>query len=255
MFEHFTFGALAQTPSSLLQGAEPSPRDTSLPLSPTYFECPAEEATPLPAGISDLVKTFDNQNLTPENYFHSLPSPPMEIDDSPDHDEGMCLAEFNIQPAPSTSSLRSISAKARAQTIQYRRLQRQLNVQLQSCTEHVRDINILVDQMVASETQCRVSSRPYKPAPIQPQNTTTPFIEVDLAGLNHDVVEEVDEDEGFVDGDYPDEDIFSIRRAHAPSGIRKHGFVKWKSSVESVGCNRVYSVPRMRKRNPTRDLR
>lgn len=79
-----------------------------------------------------------------------------------------------------------------------------------------------------------------------------------------------DEDEGFAEMDDPHgllalEDEMSMRRASAPTGIRKYNVVKWRKSIECMGmrdayvngnCNggatlartKVRSVPRMRRR-------
>lgn len=58
-----------------------------------------------------------------------------------------------------------------------------------------------------------------------------------------------DIDEGFVDGEVGTEMEMevSLRRASAPSGIRKNG-MKWRGAAEAVGKGKVWCAPRMRRR-------
>jgi hypothetical protein len=134
-----------------------------------------------------------------------------------------------------------------------------LNVQLQSCSNHVKDISALVEDMVATNSQCTIhqsTSRPHLATP------PTSREEDDVYDFNRaDPADQITvsyEDEGFVDMDEDEmtavEDEMTLRRASAPWGVRKNNLVRWKKSADCVlnvnvlGLPKKRSVPRMRKR-------
>ena len=172
MFEHFTFCAQPQImqPSHLLDDAFPSPTDTSFPspLTPP----PSSSSNPQhQAGISDIIAKFSQQTLQQQSrdqLVHDFQTwqrgnddaatfAPPEIGDDDvdieDTDQDDILP--NSERITKTVSLLSTPVSPPPpSSLACRRLQRQLNVQLQTSTTHSRDIGALVDGMVASESQC-----------------------------------------------------------------------------------------------------
>jgi len=269
MFDNFTFAAQAQTNHDEVLA---SPTDISFPspLSPpptSFFPTQLD-------GVSDIVNKFSKQSLYPESE-NELPQQSIwqsrEDDESPtldlDHDmepfspdelsyvsttKGMItINAWDSRSLPNTPTL----PHPKSGTVASRRLQRQLNVQLQSCSNHVRDINALVEDMIVSNTQCRLHTSPSRlhlssPPPSQ------------LSGLIVDTTEEPTpfEDEGFAEIDdsvWGIEEEMLLRSASTPSGIRKYNYARWwRSSAECVsspvmgtsGVTKVRSVTRMRKR-------
>jgi len=131
-----------------------------------------------------------------------------------------------------------------------RRLQRQLNVQLQSCETHVRDIGALVEGMISSNSQCRITSmnRSYTSSPpLQEERGMDVDPREELNGTGDE-----DIDEGFCEGEVDeDEELeMSLRRAIAPTGVRKYN-VRYGRSADVInvgGRVKVRSLPRMRRR-------
>lgn len=141
-----------------------------------------------------------------------------------------------------------------AGSVTCRRLQRQLNVQLQTCSSHIRDISTLVDDMVVTNSQCtlrKVTPRAYLTSP--PPSRGSDVVEnlvVDPKEFDEDLDEGFHEDEGFVE-----EEGGSLRRASTPSGIRKYNGMRYERSADVViigGRLKVRSLPRMRKRKVPR---
>jgi hypothetical protein len=168
----------------------------------------------------------------------------------------------NVPVSISTQSLPDLPSlpHPRGGTLACRRLQRQLNVQLQASSSHIRDINALVEDMIVTNSQCnlrRTTSRPYLSSP-PPTRADVEELVVDplgeqIPGRN------IDEDEGFseiADEDWGIEEEMTLRRASTPSGIRKYGGMRWRASAECVaainaaGRPKVRSMPRMRRRKP-----
>jgi hypothetical protein len=268
MFEHFTFAAQAQTNHDEVLA---SPTDISFPspLSPpptSFFPTQLD-------GVSDIVNQFSKQTLYPE-FENELPQQSIcqsrEDDDSPtldlDHDmepfspdelsyvsttKGMITINSWESPSPpNTPTL----PHPKSSTVACRRLQRQLNVHLQSCSNHVRDINALVEDMIVSNSQCRLHKSPSR----LPLSSPPPSR---LSDLVVDTTQEPPpfEDEGFAeieDSMWGIEEEMSLRIAGTPSGIRKYNHARWRASVECVGgpvmgingTMKVRNVPRMRKR-------
>ncbi len=289
MFEHFTFGAQAQPMLDVDISA--SPTDTSFPV-PSSGQPPTSYFPPVPGrkgGVNDIVLAFSQQTLYPDEapthsiWTSSLPSPDFSVDSSLDDDEYSDEMSYISATRGATSVQSSISSTQslpglplphpRGGTVACRRLQRQLNVQLQSCTSHIRDINSLVEDMLSTNSQCRLhaaksSARfsssyhintPPRSADIPSPCSKDEDLLLDTTEQNRDMG--VDEDEGFAEGDEHEMDAFalsvleeemSLRRASTPSGIRKYNVVAWRKSIESMGSSvartKVRSVPRMRKR-------
>jgi len=274
MFEHFTFGAQAQT--NYDEDISASPTDTTFP-SP--IEAPPQSVSdPWESrGINDIVNQFGNyslshdseepqQSIWPDSQF---PSPDFDPDPFTEEEltyvsttRGMARVPHNIHSMPNTP----LMSPSQNGSVACRRLQRQLNVQLQSCSTHMRDINALVEDMIVSSSQCRLhksTSRPYLSSP-PPSRDGSDALVVDSTEFDTRPVIVVDEDEGF--GDFEDPAIImkedlSLRRASTPSGIRKYGALKYRASAECVGGNavigpngrkKVRCLPRMRKRKVVR---
>ncbi|KAL3422987.1 hypothetical protein PVAG01_04734 [Phlyctema vagabunda] len=234
MFEHFTFGAQAQTDCQ--DYSQHSPTDTSTLITPTCSPEPSHLV--LSPAMNDLVDQLGSHHFASQEqrpYLYSVPRQQFKVDDD---------GTF-----PGTKYSISNNSKVTSNTTSCRRLQRQLNVQLQSCSRHVRDINELVEQMITSNTQCTPRSYSTRPS----SQHSSDFIEVDES---YQEDEDEIEDEGFVDGeDSAEDEMLSLRRASAPSGVRKHGYIQWRSSAESGGQGKVWQQPRMRKRVRSRSTR
>lgn len=268
MFEHFTFAAEAQT---IHDDVLASPTDISFPspLSPpptSFFPTQFD-------GVSDIVNQFSKQSLYPEseNEFpqqsiwrgkedDAAPTLDLDHDMEPFSPEELSyvstrkgiitINSWESRSLPNTPPL----SHPRSGTVACRRLQRQLNVQLQSCSNHVRDINALVEDMIVSNTQCRLHKSPSRLHLSSPPTSR-------LSDLVVDTTEEATpfEDEGFAeieDSMWGMEEEMSLRRASTPSGIRKFNNVRWRSSAECVGgpivgvngLVKVRNVTRMRRR-------
>ncbi|KAE8449873.1 hypothetical protein EG329_007350 [Mollisiaceae sp. DMI_Dod_QoI] len=277
MFEHFTFGAHAQTSYTQQDEPFPSPTDCSFRLeTPPPTSCYDGEM--LRGGINDIVNKLSEQSLRPDDderpqssiWNNALPSPDFDnemVDFTPEELSYISSMRGKITLASTHShSLPDLSSISHPKngTVACRRMQRQLNVQLQTCSTHIRDISALVEDMISTSSQCRLhtSSRPYLSTPAH--TPTTPFITEPLE-LDTDEPElqigvtAPHEDEGFAEmEDSPDE--ITLRRASTPSGIRKYNIVRYRASGECVGGpaeltwlgrKKVRCVPRMRRRKPT----
>ncbi|PQE11024.1 hypothetical protein CJF31_00000757 [Rutstroemia sp. NJR-2017a BVV2] len=273
MFENFTFGAAPTNPYQY-DDDQPSPRDDSFPapLSPSSGSYPFfEESKQQPSPISDIVYQFNQSSFFSDNT-RDIPSrqylspPPSLCDDSE-----MSSPVSTTHSMPTTPVL----PPSRNGTLACRRLQRQINVQLQSSGAHIRDINTLVEDMLNNNSQCclrkplsksnlAVSPLPSHSArlevdPDTPDDIDTTEMEIEKARRKwmNTVVHANDIDEGYVEGDSSDKDSedlgTSLRRASTPSGIRKHG-LRCRTSMETVGSGRakVAKLPRMRIRRQGR---
>jgi hypothetical protein len=250
MFEHFTFGAQPQTqPPRHYDDAFPSPTDTSFPSPPS--PPPAGYPFPPQGGINDIVAKFAQQSLQSRDQlaqqFQAWQNyPPFSTDDSDDN-----MEPEDTQSLPGTPLL-----PARA-TLACRRLQRQLNVQLQSCTSHIRDINSLVEGMITSNSQWVLhNSTSRQPLSSQPPSRAGDELIIDLEEYDEprEMTAELDVDEGFHEEEDEDSEM-TLRRASTPSGIRKYGIagLRYKGSAECMmvqGKLKVRCIPRMRKRKP-----
>ena len=271
MFEHFTFAAQAQTQHDEVLA---SPTDISFPspLSPpptSFFPTQLD-------GVGDIVNQFSKQSLYPESENES---PQQSICQSREDDDSLTLdLDHDMEPfspeelsyVSTTKGMITINSwesrslpntpalpHPRSGTVTCRRLQRQLNVQLQSCSTHVRDINVLVEDMIVSNTQCRLHTLHKSPSRLHLSSPPPSR----LSDLVVDTTEEPPpfEDEGFAeieDSMWGIEEEMSLWRASTPSGIRKYNHVRWKGSAECVGgpvmgingVVKVRNVTRMRRR-------
>lgn len=263
MFEHFTFGAQAQIQDDEVAA---SPTDTSFPspISPQSFPFQREESSGS-TSINDIVHKLTNSSLKTDEssqqsiWKNQLPNPEFNIDPFYEKElsfvsttRGMATVHYsNLLQTP-------LPPPSKNGTVACRRMQRQLNVQLQSCSHHVRDINALVEDMIVHNSQCTLrksGSKPFLSSP-PPSSGGRDELEIDMDFDGPDLT--VDEDEGFSeDPVILMKEELSLRRASTPSGIRKHNGIRHKASVESAGGNgpvmingrvKVRCVPRMRKR-------
>ncbi|TVY86356.1 hypothetical protein LAWI1_G008767 [Lachnellula willkommii] len=271
MFENFTFGAQAQTKHD--RDIPASPTDTSFPspvqAPPQSFSFDSGESGPQQQGLNDIVHKLSNHSLSLESeepqrsIWHEtqLSSPDRDMDPFTEEEltyvsttRGMTRAQHKTHSSAPDKPLIPSSNNG---SVACRRLQRQLNVQLQSCSNHMRDINTLVEDMITSNSQCNLHTSASRPClesdPREEEDSVVDLLDYEPRRIS------VDEDEGF--GDY-DESLFikeelSLRRASTPTGIRKYGGLRYKSSSESVGASgmvahgrtKVRCVPRMRKRD------
>ncbi|KAI2625599.1 hypothetical protein GGR54DRAFT_506665 [Hypoxylon sp. NC1633] len=116
----------------------------------------------------------------------------------------------------------------------------------------------LVANMIEEGAQCNVRgsgpptplspNRPFSPADlatcILPDSSLNPMLDDDKMEL------EVDTDFCAQDGEAGPSEALTLRDAGAPAGVRKFGFLKYRSSLEAASrCkNMRKSVPRMRRR-------
>jgi len=262
MFDHFTFGAQAQTSYTQPEEAFPSPTDCSFRLEtppPTSY-CDGEVSK---GGINDIVNALSSQSLHPDEdeapqqsiWTTSLPSPDFDHEMpefTPEELFYISTGRGKVTLPPHHNFLPNLSSisNPRNGTVACRRLQRQLNVQLQSCNHHIRDITSLVEDMISTSSQCTLHTSP---------SSTTPFITepLELDADEDEVPQQtVPEDEGFAE---MEDDEMTLRRASTPSGIRKWNVVRFRASGECLGGSwasaemgrrKVRCVPRMRRRKP-----
>jgi hypothetical protein len=282
MFEHFTFGALAQ-PTDQQEDISPSPTDLSFP-SPTSAQSPSFQSwSPCRHDtVEGVAHKFSQQSLCPEDdeslqqsIWHDrcdeLPSPDFEQEVAPEFapEEMSYISTMRgliSVPGPISSSTQSLPdlptlPHSRGGNLACRRLQRQINVQMQSSSTHIRDISTLVEDMIVTNSQCRLhksTSRPYLSSP-PPSSDPRDELVIDTTELQSPERTLTLDDEGFseiADEDWGVEEEMTLRRASTPSGIRKHGIIRWRGSadcvaaVDAAGRTKVRSVPRMRRRKP-----
>jgi len=260
MFEHFTFGAHAQTSFTSVEDTFPSPTDCSFALeSPPPTSCCNVESSK--GAINDIVNQLSSHSLHPDEdeqpqqsrWHHALLTPDFDnemIDFSAEELSYTSTGRGKVTiPHSSLPNISSIP-NSRTSTVACRRLQRQLNVQLQSCNTHIKDISTLVSEMITSSTQCR----------LHPPSTNTPFITepLELDADEEEPSPPLHEDEGFAE---MEDDEMTLRRASTPSGIRKWN-VRFRANGDCVGGppelawmgrRKVRCVPRMRRRKPKTD--
>jgi len=220
MFEHFTFGAQSQNQHDDVSA---SPTDISFSSPPSAFPFYDEKLSDL----SDIVQKLNQQSLDHEKSSNSFVAWEEATRQSFEVDDEMLYLTPTVS-APIHDNSRS--------SIACRRLQRQLNTQLQLSTSHIRDLKTLMEDMIDTSSQCRL----YSP--------TMKYLAADPAEVDHQLSLEIDE--GFSEPLDTDTET-SLRRASSPSGIRKCG-IKYARSGDSVGRMRVRSMPRMRKQKTMR---
>lgn len=278
MFEHFTFAAQALPAEQQEEIVSASPTDTSFPspVSATRQSSLPPWSPYQPDTVDGIAHKFSQQSLRREDdelpqqsvwqdRDEPLPSPDFNMDDDFSAEEMSYVSTTygmaNVPVSISTQSLPDIPSHPYPRgALACRRLQRQLNVQLQASSSHIRDINSLVEDMIVTNSQCnlrRTTSRPYLSSP--PASRARPE-ELVVDPLGEQILSRnMDEDEGFseiADEDWGLEEEMTLRRASTPSGIRKYGGMRWRASAECVaainaaGRPKVRSMPRMRRRKP-----
>ncbi|KAK5628970.1 hypothetical protein RRF57_004685 [Xylaria bambusicola] len=211
-----------QTPMQQLQPLEPTPALDPIPeISMACDPCPP--TIPEPCGTL--------QPPGPIHFDNSIP-------DAPSDDK--CLPKVNID---------------------IKRPRRATDVRLHKSTSNLRMLDI-VTGMIENGVQCNVhSSTPASPTGsvstssaipasmryIEPQDPTDSHMKPDHMPLEIDMgFSELDEDTMLSDS-------LALRHASTPVGIRKFGFLRYRSSSEAAqSCkNMKKSVPRMRRRHRT----
>jgi hypothetical protein len=275
MFDNFTFGSQAQPTVTEERIISTSPTDTSFP-SPIS----ANQLSSLPPwspyqqdtvdGIAHKLSQQSIRRHEDELPQHSvwngddpLPSPDLDQDDDFTPDEISYVSTThgmtNVTISTSTQSLPDLPTLPQPQgALACRRLQRQLNMQLQTSSTHMRDLDALLEDMIVTNSQCTLhqsTPRPYLSSP-PPSRAGGDELVVDTTEIEPRL-NNFDEDEGFseiADENWGPEEEMTLRRASTPSGIRKYGLIKWRGSadcvapVNSAGRTKIRSVPRMRRR-------
>ncbi|QSZ32849.1 hypothetical protein DSL72_002429 [Monilinia vaccinii-corymbosi] len=253
MFEHFTFGAAPTNPCHSDDDddddVQPCPRDESIliPSSPpstnSYpFFNHYEPSSPLDDVINQLGQHSLSYEHTRNSQYRQYISPTPSLSD----DSGTSSpinATQSVAPAPPPSGFRAC-----------RRRQRQLNVQLQCSTSHIRDISTLVEDMLFNNSQCNLRRSPPECSivysPISPLEVD-PGTQDDWNGMDGEkakrrwlntVIDDLEGNTWDREGD-----CLSLKSASTPSGIRKRG-LRCGMSMESVGGvrSKVAKAPRMR---------
>lgn len=239
-----------------------SPTDTSFPSPPSSptsssFDCSQTDSTmdSTQSAINEIMHKLSEQSLQSRETVEFAPwatsPPPSRPPSSHGTDEQMPYTSSSA--SSSSTSLPNLYAVSNSKGFACRRLQRQLNVQLQSSATHIRDIQTLFEEMVASNSHCLVhkpSSTSYRSSPPPPRPSRPVGLIVDPMDFDSPPIPDITIDEGFHEPDHFEEEI-TFRRASAPSGIRKYNTLKWSRSANCVvmgGRLIVRSVPRMRKR-------
>ncbi|CAD6442492.1 dd7a5ccc-ea38-472b-ab92-db7e41419cec-CDS [Sclerotinia trifoliorum] len=261
MFENFTFGAAPTNPYQYDDDVQLSPRDDSypIPISPSDNSYPFFDDYKPSTPLDDIIDQFHHQSLSYEearnfqSRQYASPTPSLSGD-----------SEISSSSSDSTHSVPSTpTSPYRAGVLACRRLQRQVNVQLQCSTSHIRDISSLVEDMLSNNSQCNLHPSPSKTTlASSPMSTMV----VDPCTQNewndsesekarrrwlNIVVNDIDVDELYMEGDHWDREdaCLSLRRASTPIGIKKLG-LRCKTSLDCVGGVRmkVARGPRMKMR-------
>ena len=263
MFEHFTFDTDA--PDRSLSDISLSPTDNSFPhpISP-QISCPSIdiEMTTATSRINEITCKLRDQTLQPRDELARQPEWTPPSASYQDDDMNFSYASPRAQCSASLPNIH-LTPRPRMGSIACRRLQRQLNVQLQSSKMHMRDVKALVENMVMTNSQCVLREAcPGLPVPLP---TPPPSRAGEPCSLSVDpmIFDErphiLDEntDEGFHEGEDPPaeekaEEKFVYRRAAASFGVRKSTMAaEWARGKDHIvvgGRVLVRSTPRMRKR-------
>jgi hypothetical protein len=190
MFEHFTFGAAARPEPS--EQREVSPLDTTIARSQ-----PPTDAYPLHIApeLSDLVTQLSSQSLHPDEYSQRSYFPHLNVYRLPSPDEDYDKDCDLVQSLPSSPQSPT--------PMHDRRLQRQIHTQLQTSAAHMRSISALVEEMIATGSQCNLTSPPPSRGSDAPDYFDQSHYDADDSCAGESASE------------------MSLRRASAPSGIRK----------------------------------
>jgi hypothetical protein len=270
MFDHYTFGA--EPSERILPDISFSPTDNSFPpsISSQMANTSTDTSTDIqmsaaPFNVDDIMRKLREQTLQPCEDFarqpewttRSIPSRGDEMKvQYPSHRAHYSLPNIHLTAGPRTGP------------VSCRRLQRQLNVQLQSSKTHMRDVKALVEDMVMTNSQCVLresASRPrharYNTLPTPPPSRAGPPCDLTVDPTMFDEFSPSPSqhaDEGFHDGEEAPaeekaEEMFVYRRACAPGGIRKSTitaeYARGTDHIVVGGRVLMRSKPRMRKRS------
>lgn len=268
MFDHYTFGA--EPTKQILPDNSFSPTDNSFPpsISPQMAKTSTDTSTEMevsaaPLNIDEIMRKLREQTLQPREDFPPqpewtpLPIPSREDEikvQYPSHRAHHSLPNIHLTAGPVPGP------------VSCRRLQRQLNVQLQSSKTHMRDVKALVEDMIMTNSQCVLRESAARAR--RPRHNSLPTPPPSRGGPPCDLIVDpmiFDEcppsppaDEGFHDEEEPPaeqkaEEMFEYRRACAPGGIRKSTiaaeYVRGTDHIVIGGRVLVRSKPRMRKRH------
>jgi hypothetical protein len=128
----------------------------------------------------------------------------------------------------------------RGGTLTYRPPRRPLNVQPQASSSHIRDINALVGDKIASNPQCVLhnsTSKPCVPGPLlSGAGREEPFVDTTEYRFQGGITP--DEDEGFseiADEDWGTEEELTLQKARTSSRIQKYGVMRWRGGAYVKG--------------------
>lgn len=229
MFDHFTFGAPAQTLYPQQEEREASPTDCSHPppISDTKPTTVLGEASPLDGLLNQFAQsslrpdepmwsasTWNDKVVVDENeepqqslWNDSLPSP--TFDDSEFSIEELSyvstrrgMATIPFQPSSSSANTNPYADILRNGNMACRRLKRQMDAKMMGCEKHVRDISTLVEDMIESNSQCNLHNSTSTPTPQtslpSSRLTLPPYTgEEILVDTTGSFPSEPDDDEGF----------------------------------------------------------
>jgi len=283
MFEHYTFGMQAKPMRR--KDRELSPSDMAT--AGDHSQCPSpplsasrRDSNSAPNSIDSLAQELSKQNLqldraNLERLQLQLSSPSLSpripcMSPIPPCPE----VELDDEPPPHTDSRRRCQAvpalllpvlmelDQRTPAPDKKRLSRQRSSQFNNNPNNSTKIQTLVEDMIASGSQCNVHR--VSPPPLTPTSAKRlgPIFEPD-DGMKFDAgCAELQVDDAYVNGPASSSDtereesllietMMSLRRAGAPGGVRKLGLLQYRAATDAaLSCaNVVRSRPRMRKRN------
>lgn len=259
MFEHFNFGAAA--PDQFLHDISPSPTDNSFPLSislPTTCPPIDREMRGTQASINDIMSRLRAQTIQSGEDLERAYQPGWTSPTSAPCEENSRTFSYPSR-AKCSQSLPNIhpTPAPRSDPVGCRRLQRQLNVQLQSSKSHIRDVKALVEEMIMTNSQCVLREALSRQPPPTPPPQRCELLVDPMVFDERPPTLDTNIDEGFHEGEDPPleekfADKFVYRRACTPGGIRKSTTTpEWARGVDHIvagGRVLVRSIPRMRKR-------
>jgi len=156
MFEHFTFGAQVQPRFPEYEEETACPRD----ISHTALAVQRPDSVPTTldeSPMNDLLCKLTHQSLEAEDsdmpirWTDNLVCSAAEKSYRENHELSYISSRRGRTILRAAPSMKHISRPCR-------RHLRQLNTQLQSCTDHVKDIETLVEDMISTNSQCQVST-------------------------------------------------------------------------------------------------
>lgn len=287
MFEHYMFGIMQANPGRR-KSSELSPREVAAAGEqcaqsqcppPPLSARPRDDSKSAPDSVESLAQELSRQNLQLDRanleqlqlqlsspslsprppYMSSIPlCPELEIDDEPpprldsrSRRQALPALSLTMPPCPMDLDQRPVAPDMK-------RLSRQRSSQFNNDPNNSRTIQTLVEDMIASGSQCNVHRASQPPLTPTSPNTLGPGdgVKVDVDCMHLQV------DDAYANGltlDAEKEEallmktMMSLRRAGAPSGVRKIGLLQYRASADAAfNCvNVVRSRPRMRKRGRT----